>query len=56
MPNSTEIDPQPIAANPGARWLNVLLDYLRDTHPRSFKGVEEALGAIPARFEEIAEM
>ncbi len=36
--------------------LEKLLSYMRDTHPRSVRGIEEARAVSPARFDETAEM
>lgn len=37
-------------------YLPTLLDYLREQHPRSVRGVEEAIAISPADFKPIAEM
>ena len=39
-----------------ASHLDMLLAYIRDRHPRSWKGVEEARAAAPDRFDAIASM
>lgn len=35
---------------------DTLLEYVRDRHPRSLRGIQEARAVSPARFDEIAEM